>query len=86
VEALGDCFVNEILNERTHYGMDQIKGRTEANEKVWIFFSLLPVMLCKYPANAGSSKTEKSSLIRNKITEDDSSVSYTYTDQKQQNE
>ena len=28
-------------NEKTHYGMDQIKARTEANEKVWIFFSLL---------------------------------------------
>lgn len=28
-------------NEKTHYEMDQIKARTEANEKVWIFFSLL---------------------------------------------
>lgn len=28
-------------NEKTHYDMAQIKARTEANEKVWIFFSLL---------------------------------------------
>lgn len=28
-------------NEKTHYDMQQIKARTQANEKVWIFFSLL---------------------------------------------
>jgi len=28
-------------NEKTHYQMDNIKARTEHNEKVWIFFSLL---------------------------------------------
>jgi transposase, IS5 family len=28
-------------NEKMHYGMDQIKARTQANEEVWIFFSLL---------------------------------------------
>lgn len=28
-------------NEKTHYEMAQIKARTESNEKVWIFFSLL---------------------------------------------
>ena len=28
-------------NEKTHYDMAQIKARTEANEKVWIFFCLL---------------------------------------------
>jgi CRISPR/Cas system CMR-associated protein Cmr5 small subunit len=28
-------------NEKTHYGIDQIKARTEANEKAWIFFRLL---------------------------------------------
>ena len=28
-------------NEKSHYGMDQIKARTQNNEKVWIFFSLL---------------------------------------------
>jgi transposase, IS5 family len=28
-------------NEKTHYDMAQIKARTESNEQVWIFFSLL---------------------------------------------
>jgi hypothetical protein len=28
-------------NEKTHYGLDQIKARTQANEGVWLFFSLL---------------------------------------------
>jgi hypothetical protein len=28
-------------NEKTHYEMDQIKARTQSNEKVWVFFSLL---------------------------------------------
>lgn len=28
-------------NEKTHYDMQQIKARTQANEQVWIFFSLL---------------------------------------------
>lgn len=28
-------------NEKNHYQMNKIKARTEANEKVWIFFSLL---------------------------------------------
>ena len=28
-------------NEKNHYQMNKIKARTEHNEKVWIFFSLL---------------------------------------------
>ena len=28
-------------NEKNHYQMGKIKARTEGNEKVWIFFSLL---------------------------------------------
>ena len=28
-------------NEKQHYGLQQIKARTEATEKVWIFFSVL---------------------------------------------
>ena len=28
-------------NEKNHYLMDKIKAKTEATEKVWIFFSLL---------------------------------------------
>lgn len=28
-------------NEKTHYHLDQIKARTQANEKVWLFFGLL---------------------------------------------
>jgi len=28
-------------NEKNHYGLDQIKARTQANELVWLFFSLL---------------------------------------------
>ena len=28
-------------NEKNHYQMNKIKARTECNEKVWIFFSLL---------------------------------------------
>jgi hypothetical protein len=28
-------------NEKNHYLLNQIKARTQANEKVWLFFSLL---------------------------------------------
>ena len=28
-------------NEKNHYQMNQIKARTQSNEKAWIFFSLL---------------------------------------------
>jgi transposase, IS5 family len=28
-------------NEKNHYQMNKIKARTQANEKVWIFYSLL---------------------------------------------
>jgi transposase, IS5 family len=46
-------------NEKTHYQMDQIKARTEHNEKVWIFFSLLTSNAMQIAVRMQAKKQQK---------------------------
>jgi len=51
-------------NEKNHYQLNKIKARTEQNEKVWIFFSLLTCNAMQIAKRIQSAKKERLKELR----------------------
>ena len=49
-------------NEKNHYQMNKIKAKTQCNEKVWIFFSLLTCNACQISKRMQAAQKQKQRL------------------------